>query len=339
MLRRKKKKLDENSDGPGRLNILVRIGVVLVTATAVVSGMFVGLKYLEQTVLARKVDQPAATTVRVAFGVPAWMPQSLAEEIGKSLILPRAAFYDAELTADTYARARANPWIREVRCVTKKRTTDDRIALVEIDCEFRMAVARVPIGKESAREFAYVDSEGVRLPAKDVPQWMLEMSGDAKGPGTRSKPISFRDSDLPPAGAAVKALHYITIAGVESAPPAIGQPWSGGDIREGLRLVNLVLTHSVSTYANQIARVDVRNFDGRISKREPYLRMYAQVDDGPATDIKFGRFEVPGGGDFEISAEQKMSTLDQFFITNGNKLAGGASSCDLRYGDLLYTPS
>jgi hypothetical protein len=90
-------------------------------------------------------------------------------------------------------------------------------------------------------------------------------------------------------------------------------------------------------YANQIITVDVRNYNGRISRREPYLSMRAQVGDGPYTDIRFGRFPAPEGGDYEISSQDKMANLDQYWADHNGMLAGLSTYIDLQYDELHYS--
>ncbi len=94
----------------------------------------------------------------------------------------------------------------------------------------------------------------------------------------------------------------------------------------------LRLVHN-KPYANQITAIDVRNFAGRISRAEPHLRMYAQVGQGGSTDIRFGRFPLPGG-DYVISPERKLSYLDEYAEDHGGQLAGLNRYIDLRYDEL-----
>ena len=103
------------------------------------------------------------------------------------------------------------------------------------------------------------------------------------------------------------------------------------DLLAGLRLVQLVGTRP---YYAQISLVDVRNHACRITKNEPELRMYAQVGQGKATDIRFGRFPAPGGGDYIISPQRKMSYLDDYVADHQGWLAGRHSYLDLRFDEL-----
>jgi hypothetical protein len=341
MFGRRKNKADRPSGGMGLLprhgGVLLKAVAWLVVLAGLGTGGVLGMRALERRILSAKAVKSPIVAVRVWFTkCPAWLPLSLAREIAYSLVPNNAQFQDIDLTADVYTRAKANPWIRQVRYVVKRKTQDPRIAGLEVDCEFRKPIARVKLSGEDA----YVDVEAVRLPARDVPQWVVEVPASSipaclpRQPSTTgTAQLYFRDNDALPANRTAKGIHYIAIVGVQAKAPPVGKPLQGQDIREGLKLVQLVLEKS---YANQITTVDVRNYDGRISRREPHLCMRAQVGDGPSTDIKFGRFPVPEGGDYEVSPEQKMSYLDEYYLDNNRTLAG-REYIDLQNDELHYS--
>lgn len=308
----------------------LRLAAWVIVPVALGVGAWAGLRQLESHVMRRGAE--TVTTVRVAFtSRPEWMPISLARQIAVELVPPKAEFTADDLTANVYKLAEASPWVATVNKVSKRLTDQPHVALVEIDCRFRMPVARVHTDAPAGGQYAYVDAEAVRLPTDGVPQWMVQTTPSANLPTGR---LYFRDGDQLPPGGSVMAVHYITISGVQAAPPPVGRPWQGRDIQDALRLVSMVLSRA---YANQITTVDIRNYDGRISRFEPHLRMYAQVGQGPVTDIRFGRFPAPGGGDYEVSPEIKMSHLDDYFLDHGNQLAGLNSYIDLQYDHLIYS--
>ncbi|MCJ7543340.1 MAG: hypothetical protein MUP47_02050 [Phycisphaerae bacterium] len=320
-------------DGRRRRHRLRRASVWLLGLAAVVAGAWVGLKRLERYAVGRGGGAAGEiTTVRVAFTArPEWMPLGLARDIAQAMVPPRAKFTAQDLSGSIYRLAADNPHVAEVRRVTWHGGDQPGMAVVEIDCRFRMPIARVELSN-SAWGYAYVDREGFRLPEADVPQWVIQLAPTAAQP--KGATYFFRDGDLLPTGAQVQALHYITIRGAAAPAPEVGQQWPGQDIQDGLRLVALVLTRS---YANQVTTVDVRNHDGRISRSQPHLRMYAQVGEGSVTDIRFGRFPTPGGGDYEVAPEIKMSHLDDYFLDHGKRLAGLNSYIDLQYDQLIYS--
>ena len=341
MFRRKKdqakRSAKEAESVHSRAGVVARAFAWLVVLAGLGAAGVLGMKALERRVLLAQAAKKPIVAVRVWFArSPAWLPLSLAREIAYSLVPQGAKFQDAGLTAGAFSRASVNPWIRRVNRVTKRPTSDPAIAGVEVDCEFRKPIARVSAGGEDA----YVDVEAVRLPSRDLPQWVVEVPASAVPTCLQRQPapsgtaqLYFRDTDALPANRPARGVHYIAVVGVQAAPPAVGQPWQGQDVREGLRLVQLVLE---KPYANQITTVDVRNYNGRISRGEPHLRMRAQIGDGPCTDIRFGRFPASDGLDYEVSAEEKMSSLDDWYRDHNGTLTGLAAYIDLQYDELHY---
>jgi hypothetical protein len=61
--------------------------------------------------------------------------------------------------------------------------------------------------------------------------------------------------------------------------------------------------------------------------------MYAEVKGGQPTDIRFGRFPLPGG-DHVVSPERKLSYLDAYATDHKGLLAGINRYLDLRYDEL-----
>jgi len=303
-----------------RKRIAVRVGIVLMLVAAVVLCM----KLLERRVMGGR-GPAAVRSVRVRLAKrPAWMPAALAERITASLDLSQTNFQTPALATEAYRRAMANPWVRKVHRVVKRRTDDPQVGIVELHAEFRKPVARVAVGTN----YVYVDAEGFVLPADQVPQWVVTIPASGDSPGRQL--CYLRREDVP-RGAPVTGIHYILIDGVVEPHPPVGQRWEGEDLIEGLKLVRLI---SARPYANQITVVDVRNHAGRISRNEPHLRMYAQVHRGQPTDIRFGRFPAPVAGDYVVSPERKLSYLDDYVADHGGQLAGLNSYIDLRYDEL-----
>ncbi len=276
-----------------------------------------GFREMEHRVLSGRITA-VPCELRVALtDLPSWMPLTLGRQIGATLLPSGAKYYDKQLTATVMRRAQANPWVREVHRVEKRLDSDRSLAVVEVGAAFRVAVAKVHTGKG----YAYIDAEGVRLPAAQVPQWALAEA---------AKVTFYLDRDDAPPGRKLSRVHYVMINGVQAPVPAVGDAWGGADLATGLRVLGLV--HN-KPYANQITAIDVRNFAGRISRAEPHLRMYAQVGRGGSTDIRFGRFPLPGG-DYVISPERKLSYLDEYAEDHGGQLAGLNRYIDLRYDEL-----
>ncbi len=296
-------------------------------AAACAVGVMIGLRGLERRVLSGQTV-PAPAAIRVALvDRPAWIPLSLGQQIAASLTPPDAAYYDPELAQTVYSLAEKNPWIARVHSAVKRRMDDPALGLVEVKADYRWPVARVACD----RQYYFVDRQGVRLP-DDVPFWVKTVSNTED-----TEKIYYLDGDLPPARTAgerqrlgIEEINYIVLDGVKAPPPPVGGRWAGEDIQDGLRLVMMVQSKD---YAREIVTVDVRNHGYSASRADPQIRMTARVREGRATDIRFGRFPIPGGGDYEISPERKISYLDSYWADHG-RLAGLHSYLDLRYDDL-----
>lgn len=291
------------------------VGVVLLLA---VCGA-VGMSLLEGRVLSgQAVDAPVRLRARLSAR-PDWMPQDLADQIVTTMLPTGASYYDRQLTDNVRSRAMANPWIRKVLRVSKYPSKQPGTATVSLDAEFRMPIAKA----EADDGYVYLDAEGYRLPARQVPQWA------ASADGASSKLAYYIERGDIPAGLVARRIHYIVVQGAEARPPAVGRQWPGDDMAAGLALVCLVAT---KPYAYQITAVDVRNFGGRIDSHEPQLRLWAQLGRSRPTDIRFGRFPRPDG-DYVVSPQRKMSYLDQYVEDHG-RLAGVNRYLDLRYDEL-----
>lgn len=283
--------------------------------------MIVGLSAMERSVLARPTGSPACVRVEIV-DAPAWMPGVLRRYIEASLAPAPRRTYDPGLARKVYIRAQANPWVRSVRSVRRCSSDRPNSTLLQLRGRFRKPIARIRTGGT----FAYLDADGVRLVASQVPHWV---GVTARLDGTTGQ-VCFTNTDEVPPGMRVRPIHYIAIDGVRTSEPPIGSVWQGSDVAAGLRLLALIVD---KPYANQITLVDVRNYGGRISRYEPHLRLYAQVGHGKATDVKFGRFPRPRG-DFVVSPARKVSYLDEYAARNGGQLAGLNAHLDLRYDQL-----
>jgi len=309
----------------------------MVIVSVSLGGAVWGLRAMERQLLSAertglvpsgRQDTRAAVEFHYAMGYPAWMPRRAANEIVASLDAPEADLDDPGLTDQVRRRAQANPWVQRVYEVTKELTDDGGVGIVTVRCEFRRPVAKLVLRCDLAgidENTVYLDAHGVRLPASQAPKYeaWTRTSADA---APRWRPYVWRE-DVP-AGAAVRAIHYASIRGAAGDPPPEGQRWTDSDVTAGLRLVALVADRP---YADQITMLDVRNYDGRISPNEPHLRMWAQAGRERPTDIRFGRFPRPGGDDYVVSPERKLSYLDEYVRLNGGRLAGLHRYLDLRY--------
>jgi hypothetical protein len=294
-----------------------------VLIAAVAAGVGIGFDKMENRVLSGSVGTPPREMRIALANRPSWIPDSLGEQIAAPLLPASARYYDEKLTDTVMQRAAANPWTRKVHRVEKRRSADPAVAIVEVHADYRIPLARI----RTATGYAYVDTQGVRLPAGQVPQWAVKKEPAAGSSATAAFYLARGDA---PGDSKVSRVHYIVIDGVSAVAPDVGEQWEGEDLAAGLRLLGMI---AHKPYANQITTIDVRNFGGRISISEPHLRMYAQVARSQATDIRFGRFPFPGG-DYVVSPQRKLSYVDEYVACNDGQLAGVNRYLDLRYDEL-----
>ncbi len=316
----KKRPDGESTPGVGR----AVLWAVLVALFGI--GGVVGMRELRDQVLRDRYRGRRGSAWVGLTHVPKWMPKSLARQIAGELTPPKATLADPDLARKVYERAQANPWVRAIRRVEVRPNPGRPGGIVHTHLTYRRPLARVREGEK----YLYVDAEGFRLPETQVPLWVVTLQ-DRGGKVARQVSYTAR-GDVPEAWrAGARRIHYVVIDGVRTSAPPPGWKWSADDLQAGLRLVELVRARP---YYPQITLVDVRNHDGRITRNQPELRMYAQVGRGPATDIRFGRFPAPGGGDYIISPRRKLSYLDEYAAENGGLVAGRNSYLDLRFDEL-----
>ena len=248
---------------------------------------------------------------------PSWMPATLGRCILADVTPVNLSFDDPSLCREIHEKLVKNPWVSQVTAVRRVRTGATE-GVVRVQATYRQPIARV------AREgrIYHVDNEGVVLPYSQTPKFAAQDSSGV---------TYFLQREGVPANLRPIRIHYITVEGVEAPPPGVGKPWPGDDLVEGLRLVRLLSTRP---YANQISVVDVRNHRRRISESEPEMCVYAQQGHGKSTEIRFGRFPHPEGGDWVISPARKMQYLDDYVNDQNGRLAGVHSYIDVRFDEL-----
>ncbi len=142
---------------------------------------------------------------------------------------------------------------------------------ISVNCTFRYPRAFVSWGEY----FYRVDDEGIRLPGQyRVSQWS------------------------PPVG--------ILIRGVEAPEPVVGHYWPGEDLQTGLELTRMLLRQP---YRDQVASINVENYQGRITQTQPHLVI---ATDRPGSRIWWGRAPHEEMG-VENSAGQKLALLRRLY--------------------------
>jgi hypothetical protein len=311
--------------------VAAKAGAALAAAALVVAGA----KALESAVHDALPDREPAVAYVHLRPVPPWMPRRLARRIARSLGPPGLRFGDERLTQAAFRLAERSPWIRQVRRVQKRRGPEPNTGVLEVRAAFRRPFAKVH--RRDLAGYVVVDAEGTVLPDSpadpQVPRWRAAV----RGHGGSEKTLAYyaaehhAPAELRPL---LQPVHYIIIQGVRSDPPAPGRRWDAADLADGLRLVRLLRARP---YGDQVTLVDVANHDGR----EPYgprLRLFAQVGRGRTTEIRFGRFPMPGGLDYAIDPNTKLARLDAWVREHGGRLAGTRRWIDLRYDELHVSP-
>ena len=301
---------------------------------AAVGILVAGAKALESAVLGSMPRDEAKVVYIELRPIPEWMPKTLSRRIARSLGPRGMRFDDRALTATVYGLAEANPWVRSVHRVAKRRGDRPDRAHIEVQVEFRKPFAKVQ--RRQLRSHTYVDADGVVLPDPmadpQAPKWRAKVAAAGRKP---KRWVYFaHENDIPSnLRAAAERMHYIIVQGVRSDPPVAGRAWQADDLADGLKLIALLGSRK---YRDQITVVDVRNHGGRISPSEPQLRMFAQLGRGRRTDIRFGRLPV-GPGDFVVPPERKMSYLDDWAGEHDGRLAGTCAWIDLRYDQVHHS--
>jgi hypothetical protein len=236
-----------------------------------VGGFVVSNRYVER--VERRETPPA---VVLAGGPPAWMNPKIAEQVLSAAqpLVPSPAT-DRQALADRAVALSRSPWVRSVKSL--RRTYGSAPGdVIEIDAEFRTPVAMV----RWQESFWYVDADGVRLPERFNPSQVQQMTA------TGGRPL------------------FRIIEGVAHFPEDVGKPWPGKDLRAGLELIALL---SDKPYADQITRVDVANYDGRVNANESQINLITRYD----TQVRWGQAPSSRAFFVEQRVDRKLDVLQQ----------------------------
>jgi hypothetical protein len=277
-----------------RRRIMIHTSAVLMLLISAAVGFYFLRNYVEHK-LVFGTEPPKI----VLKNRPAWMSDFLAGEIAK-LARPAGTHsaFDHQMLVDTYAVLKSNPWIRtikQIRRVYGEKPGDT----LEIDCDYRAPIALVKWG-----DFYWlVDGEGVKLPeaytAQQVPKIVVGLD---------------------------KKLSIRIVEGVKQPPAQPGHKWQGDDLFAGLEMVKLLFDKS---YAQEILKVDVTNFNGRKDAKEAQLVLVTRY----GTEVRWGA--PVSSVNFEIPASQKLSTLQAIYEEVG-RIDGNHPWLDIRLDTVTY---
>jgi hypothetical protein len=102
----------------------------------------------------------------------------------------------------------------------------------------------------------------------------------------------------------------LLITGVKQKPPTVGYPWIGSDLQSGLKLAGLI---SGRSFRNQVDRIIVTNYEGRLDRKRPYIEL---ATDRAGSRIWWGQPPNQEDGT-ETTADQKLALLDWLFHEHG----------------------
>jgi len=233
---------------------------------------------------------------------PSWMSDFLAEEITRAA-RPSGTHssFDHQLLVDVAQILKTSPWIRQVNTIRRAYGKSPGDTL-EVDCEYRAPVALV----HWQDYYWLVDGDGVKLPEQftgpQVPRIVLGRDG---------------------------RMNIRIIDGVRNPPVESGRVWPGDDLTAGLEMVKLLYGQP---YAEEIVKVNVANFAGRVDLKEPQLVLETKYD----TQIRWGR--PVNSKDFfvEIPTARKLDKLRRVREQYG-RVDGGQPWIDIRF-DKITVP-
>lgn len=265
----------------------VRKGVFhAVAAMLLVGGMAWLIGHLKSTI-ARPLDAASETPNIVFTHRPAWMTDLVLHELAESFRPDETpSVFDRDALVRVNRRLKSNAWIgkvREVRRVYGESAGD----IIEIDCDFRAPLALVRDGDA----YWFVDAKGVKLPEK------------------------FSEKELPLLIYAKGKVNLRVIEGVRNAAPRLaGQLWPGDDLAAGLGLAEKL---NGQPFADDVIRINVANYAGRIDAREAHLVLGTRLrlrdreghEAGPFTEVRWGRPWNASDAFIEVKPERKLEAM------------------------------
>jgi hypothetical protein len=284
-----------------RLRRKITFNILVILALLIGAG--VGILQLRRYVDRRLTFLPEPPHV-VLKDRPAWMTDFLADQIVSSVqpTTPHSAF-DRQALVNAYDILAANPWVKKVREVRRAygKAPGDTIV---IDCEYRAPAALVQWGDY----YSLVDGEGVKLPEQFTLQQLKKIMFTSDG-----------------------RMNIRLIQGVKHPPPSPGKKWVGEDLKAGLEMAALLFG---KPSAEEILRIDVSNFAGRLDPREAQVVLLTRE----GTEVRWGR--PPSSKDAFIEArwQRKLQYMD-WLVREFKRVDGGHSWVDLRLDELHYPSS
>ena len=123
--------------------------------------------------------------------------------------------------------------------------------------------------------------------------------------------------------------HIRLIEGVRHVPPRdAGQTWPGEDLAAGLDLVTHLYGQS---FAQEIVKVNVANFGGRVDPREAQVVLVTRYN----TEIRWGRPWGATDAFVEVAPERKVQYLRRVLAEYG-RVDARQPWIDIRFDKITY---
>jgi hypothetical protein len=288
---------------PDKARRLRMICLHLLLAGTMLGGLGAGYFYADEYA-ENRVAFTTKPLIVILKNRPPWMNDFLVEQIAM-IARPTGehSAFEHELLVDTADRLRQNPWVRKVHGVRRAYTYKPGDTL-EIDCEYRAPAALVKYGAF----YWLVDENGVRLSERfteqDVPNLQFTPDGHAR---------------------------IRVIEGVRHAVPQLaGEQWAGDDLLAGLKMANYLFDRP---YTEQILRINVANFKGRVDVKSPQVVLGTKFN----TQIWWGR--PPSDNDvdsfIEVSTARKLNYL-RLACEQFGRVDGRHDCLDIRFDKVTY---
>ena len=257
---------------------------------------------VRHTIARSTAEAPQPPTV-VFASRPAWMTDLVARQLAESF-RPAASpsVFDRQALVDVNRRLKANPWVSKVRQV-RRAFSASAGDTIEVDCDFRTPLALV---YDNDGHYWFVDEKGVKLPEWFEPKELKHLIFAADG-----------------------RVNLRVIEGVRNpAPRQAGQLWPGDDLIAGLDLARQL---NAQPFAEEVIRVNVGNYAGRMDNREAHLVLVTKH----GTEVRWGRPLNASDAFIEVKPERKLSAMRQIVAKYG-RVDAGKPWIDVRFDTVTY---
>ena len=239
---------------------------------------------------------------------PVWMTDLMANQIcdaarptGGHSAIDGQMLRDIKSTLES--NVRTNAWIKQVRQLRLEYGQRPGDTLV-LDCEFRVPIALLKF----ENSFYLVDGDGISLPERYGAEHIGKIIYGSNG-----------------------KVNIRVVEGISGGRPSLpGQIWEGDDLRAALDMVKGLFAKD---YADEILKVDVTNFNGRVDPREAQIVLW--TNHTPASQIRWGRPFKSTDDLAEVPTGQKLQNLQNIFLKY-HRVDAGRPWIDIRFDSVTY---